>query len=224
MYKLLLVEDDEQLCKKLGNYLRRWGYDIYTIEAYDKIMERFCEVEPHLVLMDINLPYFDGFHWCNRIRQVSKCPIIFLSSRDADMDIIMAMNAGGDDYLNKPFSVDVLNAKVTALLRRTYDYKEQGISTYAIGEGIYNQADHSIAIHGTKYDLTKNESRILYTLIQSKGEIVSRDAIMNALWDDDQYVNDNTLTKNINRLRKKLEDMGLAEYILTKKGEGYMIS
>lgn len=224
MYKLLVVEDDLQLRQKLKDFLKRWGYEVYTVEDFSKVQEVFSTCKPHLVLMDINLPQYNGFHWCSMIRKVSKCPILFISSRDEDMDIIMAMNSGGDDYITKPFSVDVLGAKVSALLRRTYAYQDNDIEVYALGKGLYNPKNHSIAINDQSYDLTKNESRILLTLLNNRGEIVKRDTIMDALWNDNEFVNDNTLTKNINRLRKKLEEMGMEDLIQTKKGEGYILS
>ncbi|WP_105614243.1 response regulator transcription factor [Vallitalea okinawensis] len=223
MYKILLVEDDEKLCDKLAKHLIRWGYEVIKIKNFEKIMDEFIQINPHLVLMDINLPYFDGFYWCYKIREFSKCPILFLSSRDQDMDIIMAMNSGGDDYITKPFSVEVLSAKIAAILRRTYAYTDQQMQTMSIGNAVFNLGDHTLKMNDIKLELTKNESRILHTMLLNKDKIVSRDKIMRALWDDDQFVNDNTLTVNINRLRKKLEELGLKDCIKTKKGEGYMM-
>lgn len=220
MYKIFLVEDDQKLCDKLAKYLARWGYELIKVENFENIIEQFIKEDPYLVLMDINLPYFDGFYWCYKIRELSKCPILFLSSRDQDMDIIMAMNSGGDDYITKPFSVEVLSAKIAAILRRTYAYSDQQLQTMTIGNAILNLGDHTLMANDIKLELTKNESRILHTMLLDKDKIVSRDKIMRALWDDDQFVNDNTLTVNINRLRKKLEEVGLKDCIKTKKGEG----
>lgn len=223
MYKLLLIEDDQQICDKLSSYLIRWGHEVAVVEDFKNILDTFTKVNPELVLMDINLSYYDGFYWCQQIRQVSSCPILFLSSRNQDMDMIMAIHAGGDDYITKPFSTEVLNVKIKALLRRSYDYQPQQSNGFTIRGALYNSGNLTLTLEGQRLELTKNEGCILTTLHDHKGQIVSRDILMNALWNDDQFVNDNTLTVNINRLRKKLEEIGLVGCIQTKKGKGYCL-
>ena len=175
-----------------------------------------------LVILDVILPYFDGFYWCEKIRDVSKVPIIFLSSRDSNMDVIMGMNNGGDDYITKPFSVEVLISKINALLRRSYDYVSSDSLLYY--DDIILDTEKCILKRGDKsIELTKNELKILSLLIKNKDKVVSRDKIMMSLWDDDEFVNDNTLTVNITRLRNKLKYIGIEDFIKTKKGLGYMV-
>lgn len=223
VFKIMIVEDDVKISELVGEGLRKWGYDVYCVEDFSDTFNSFIKHEPHLVLMDINLPYFDGFYWCNKIRGVSKTPIIFISSRNSNMDIIMAINMGGDDFVQKPFSMDVLLAKVSAILRRTYSYSNLEADAVEHNGVVLNLKDDTLIYNDRKIDLTKNEFKILYTLIKNNGQIISRDKIMKILWEDESFVDDNTLTVNINRLRKRLLDIGLEEFIQTRKGQGYII-
>lgn len=223
MYKILIVEDDDALCSKVKDRILKWGYHAVSIENFENILEEFAKYNPHLVIMDINLPYFDGFYWCNKIRAISKVPIIFLSSRDNNMDIVMAINMGGDDFVTKPFSMDVLLAKIQAIVRRTYSYGENEGQIIECGGAILNINDGTMTFNNEKAELTKNEFRILYLLMKNKGKIISRTRIMRVLWENEYFISENTLTVNVNRLRKKLEDVGLKDFIVTKKSQGYMI-
>ena len=222
MKEILLIEDDLDLARELSLSLNKWAFKVYQIERFDDILKEFLEKKPMLVIMDINLPYFDGFYWCEKIRDISKVPIIFLSSRDSNMDVIMGINNGGDDYITKPFSVEVLISKINALLRRSYDYVSSDSLLHY--DDIILDTEKCILKRGDKsIELTKNELKILSLLIKNKDKVVSRDKIMMSLWDDDEFVNDNTLTVNITRLRNKLKDIGIEDFIKTKKGLGYMV-
>ncbi len=223
MFKIMIIEDDLKMREIILENIIKWGFEGYIVQDLSKVFDDFVKYEPHLVLMDINLPSYDGFYWCGKIREVSKVPIIFISSRNTNMDIIMAINMGGDDFIQKPFSLDVLMAKINGLLRRTYNYTNAFSNIIEHNGAVLNIKDNSIIFNNRKLELTKNEFRILYTLMKDKGEIISRDKIMRALWEDESFIDDNTLTVNINRLRKKLEDFGLVDYIQTKKGQGYVI-
>ena len=223
MFKILIVEDDNKIAGIILENLKRWGYEGITVKDFNNVFEEFVKYSPNLLLLDINLPSYDGYYWCNKIRQVSKVPIIFISSRNTSMDIIMAVNMGGDDFITKPFSLDVLMAKVSAVLRRTYSYADNSADLLEHNGAILNLKDYSLLYKEQKIELTKNEFKILYLLIKNSGIIVSRDKIMRSLWEDESFVDDNTLTVNINRLRKKLNDMGLDDFISTKKGQGYMV-
>ena len=222
MEDILLVEDNLEVAKEIKLSLEKWGMKVQLIEDFSNVLEEVVKKQPKLVLMDVNLPYYDGFYWCGRIREVSKLPILFLSSRDSNMDVIMGINNGGDDYITKPFSVEVLISKINALLRRSYDYVSSDSLLYYddiildTEKCILKKADKSV-------ELTKNELKILSLLIKNKDKVVSRDKIMMSLWDDDEFVNDNTLTVNITRLRNKLKDIGVEDFIKTKKGLGYMV-
>lgn len=221
-YKILIVEDDEVIASEEKKYLEKWGHDVMCVEDFQNVMKTFADYEPHLVLLDIGLPFFNGFYWCSQIRQVSQVPIIFVSSVGDNMNIVMAVNMGGDDFVTKPFELEVLYAKVQAMLRRSYAFRGQtNILEY---EGmILDLADASIKIKDNKLDLTKNEFKILQVLFEKPGACVSREEIMKKLWDNDYFVDDNTLTVNINRLRKKLEEAGAGAVIQTKKGMGYLL-
>jgi DNA-binding response OmpR family regulator len=223
MFKIMIIEDDLKMREIILENIVRWGFQGYYVQDFNKVFDDFVKYEPHLVLMDINLTSYDGFYWCGKIREVSKVPIIFISSRNTNMDIIMAINMGGDDFIQKPFSLDVLMAKINGLLRRTYNYTNTSSNIIEHNGVMLNIKDSSVIFKDRKAELTKNEFRILYTLMKDKGEIISRDKIMRALWEDENFIDDNTLTVNINRLRKKLEDFGLVDYIQTKKGQGYVI-
>jgi DNA-binding response OmpR family regulator len=220
--KILLIEDDLDVARELSLSLRRWDLEVELVDDFNNIVKEFIDKKPSLLLMDINLPFYDGFYWCQKIREYSKVPIIFLSSRDSNMDIIMGMNNGGDDYITKPFSVDVLVSKINALLRRSYDYTSSDSLVY------YNDAVLDIErcifrYNDKEIELTKNEIKILSLLIKNKGKVVSREKLMMLLWNDDEFVSDNTLTVNVTRLRGKIKELGLDDIIKTKKGIGYFI-
>lgn len=222
MYKILLVEDDATISSLLCECLSRWGYEARAADDFQHIMDAFHDFAPHLVLLDISLPFYDGFHWCREIRLESSVPVLFLSSRGDNMDIVMAMSMGGDDYVQKPFSTEVLLAKISALLRRAYSYAPAPPPLEARGARLDSRG---AALHwqDRTLELTRNDVRILTTLLTHKNAIVSREELMRALWDDDSFVDDNTLTVNIARLRKKLEELGLRNFIATHKGLGYSI-
>lgn len=222
MYKILIVEDDRTIAETLASHLAQWGYEVKCVEDFKNVLEEMTEFSPHLILLDIILPFFNGFHWCQRIREFSKVPILFLSSASDNMNIVMAMNMGGDDFVEKPFDLNVLTAKVQALLRRSYSF--QGNVNVIEHQGlILNLSDAYVLYDGAKIDLTKNEYRILQCLMERAGKIVSREDIITKIWEDDSFIDDNTLTVNMTRLRKKLEKSGLQDVILTKKGIGYML-
>lgn len=223
MYKILLVEDDTKIRALIARELTKWGFEVQAVERFDAVLEEFQQAKPHLVLMDVNLPSRDGFYWCGKIREVSKAPVIFLSSRDSSMDIVMAVSQGGDDYITKPFSMDVLVAKVNALLRRAYAYREEAQDTLERGGAVLNLSGGTIEFDGASVELTRNELRILGLLMRNFGSIVSRDKLMRELWQDESFIDDNTLTVNVNRLRKKLQDMGLGDFIHTAKNQGYQV-
>lgn len=223
MFKILVVEDDPKMRAIILENLHRWGFQGSYVQDFSKVFDDFIKHDPHLILMDINLTAYDGFYWCGRIRELSKVPIIFISSRNTNMDIVMAVNMGGDDFIQKPFSLEVLMAKINALLRRTYNYTNTESSAVEHNGLILNLKDSSILYMDNRSELTKNELKILYTLMINKGGIVSRDKLMRVLWEDESFVDDNTLTVNINRLRRKLGELGLADYIQTKKGQGYIV-
>ncbi len=222
MYKILIVEDDATIAALLCECLSRWGYEACAAQDLQHVMNVFSQFEPQLVLLDISLPFYDGFHWCREIRQVSSVPVLFLSSRGDNMDIVMAMSMGGDDYVQKPFSTEVLLAKISALLRRAYSYTPAPPPIEARGARL-DTSGAALYFDGQTLELTRNEVRILATLLERKNSVVSREDLMRALWDDDSFVDDNTLTVNVARLRKKLECMGLLDFIVTRKGLGYSI-
>ena len=220
MHKILLVEDDEVIRQQVKKMLEQWGYEVVLVEDFMEVLSIFVKEEPHLVLMDIGLPLFNGYHWCQEIRKVSKVPIMFLSSRDQAMDIVMAINMGGDDFVTKPFDQNVLLAKIQGLLRRSYEFgKDQSLLEY-MGV-ILNLKAMDLVYQGEVVSLTKNEFQILQVLFERSGNIVSREDLMKELWNSDFFIDDNTLSVNVARLRKKLEAVGLKEFIETKKGVGY---
>lgn len=222
MYRILIVEDDMTIAKVLAAHLEKWGYETRCAENFKNIMNDFLDFEPQLLMLDIGLPFFNGFHWCQEIRKVSQVPIMFLSSLDDNMNIVMAMNMGGDEFIEKPFDLNVVTAKVQALLRRTYAF--QGSSNLLEHDGIMlNLGDATVLYQDQKVELTKHEFRILQILFERAGKIVSRDEIIERLWDSDEFIDDNTLTVNVARLRKKLESVGRKDMIRTKKGIGYMV-
>ena len=222
LYKILIVEDDETIADGLKNHLGKWNYQAECMTDFKDVMGKFVDFEPKLVLLDIVLPFFNGFHWCQEIRKISKVPIIFLSSANDNMNIVMAMNMGGDEFIEKPFDLNVVTAKVQAVLRRTYEFR--GTADVMEWNGaILNLADATVLYQDQKQELTKNEFKILQMLLENTGKIVSRESIMTRLWDSNEFIDDNTLTVNVARLRKKMEQIGLGGKIITKKGIGYMV-
>lgn len=221
MYNIFIVEDDRTIAGAMKKHIEAWGFNARCAEDFRNIMEEFADFNPQLVLLDISLPFFNGYHWCSEMRRVSKVPIVFISSASDNMNIVMAMNMGGDDFIAKPFDLDVLTAKVQAILRRTYDFAGQtGIIEHR--GAILNTQDASITYQGRTIDLSKNEYRILLTLLDNKGKVVSRETLMERLWSTDSFVDENTLTVNITRLRRKLAEAGLEDFITTRKGMGYI--
>lgn len=219
----MLIEDDIKIRDILYENFIKWNFDCKYIEDFNNVFIDFSTYSPHLVLMDINLPSFDGFYWCNKIREISKVPIIFISSRNSNMDIVMSINMGGDDFIQKPFSIEVLIAKIQGLLRRTYSYTNTETAVIEHAGIVLNLKDSTVIYNNKKIELTKNEFKILYILMKNNGNVISRDKIMRSLWEDENFIDDNTLTVNINRLRKKLEDIELKDLIQTRKGQGYII-
>ena len=222
MYRILIVEDDAALAAALEKHLASWGYETALAEDFRNVLAAFTGFDPHLVLMDVTLPFFNGYHWCGEIRKISSVPIVFLSSAADNMNIVMAINMGGDDFIAKPFDSGVLTAKIQAVLRRTYDLAGK-IPVLEHKGAILNLNDATLTYEGRRLDLTRNDFRILETLMENKGRVVSRDTLMTRLWENDVYVEENTLTVNITRLRKKLEGLGLTGFITTKAGSGYIV-
>lgn len=219
---VLVIEDDVTIFEMIKERFAQWSLTAVAVTDFHKVMDDFIEQKPELVIIDIQLPAYDGFHWCREIRNISKVPILFLSSRDHPMDMVMAMQMGADDFVQKPFHMEVLLAKLQALLRRTYDYAEETLDVAHWQNAVVDYTRSEIKYNEQTMDLTKNELFILRTLLQKAGEIISRDELMRKLWDDERFVSDNTLSVNINRLRTKLESIGLYDVILTKKGLGYI--
>ena len=222
MYTVLLVEDDRSIAEAIKAQAAQWGLSVHIVEDFRNVMKEFLAVSPQLVLLDISLPFFDGFHWCQEIRKVSKVPILFISSASDNMNMIMAMNMGADDFVAKPFDGRVLMAKIQALLRRTYDFAGD-VPLLEHRGALLNTGDHTLTVRDTVLEMTKNEYRILLCLMENKGKVVSREELMQRLWETDSFVDENTLTVNINRLRKKLSGVGLQDFITTKFGEGYTL-
>lgn len=222
MYRIFIVEDDEIIANLLKKNLCSWGYDVSCAEDFSNIIQEFAHRDPQLVLLDLKLPFYNGFHWCEEIRRISQIPIIFISSASDNMNMVMAMSRGADDFIAKPFDLDVLTAKIQAILRRTYSFGTPG-SVLEHKGAVLNPSRCTLTWNGHDIDLTKNELRILEILMEHAGKAVSRDAIMTKLWESDSFVDDNTLTVNITRLRKKMGGGGLKDFIITKKGLGYMV-
>ena len=223
MYKVLIVEDDATISSIMEEKLNKWGYITLKIQNFDDILSDYTSFQPHLVLMDINLPFYDGFYWCAKIRQLSNIPIIFISSRDTDSDKIRAISQGGDDYIEKPFSMDLLIAKVQAALRRAYSYSDQTLSLQQYKDMIFDIERLKVISGEKEIELTPNEGKILSMLMRNGSKVVTRTRLIRALWDDESFVDDNTLTVNVNRLRRKLKAIGLEGYIQTSKGSGYRL-
>ena len=222
MYKVFLVEDDEVIASHLAAYMESWGLQVRRAEDFSRVLEEFHAFGPQLVLMDIGLPFYNGYHWTRRIRAESQVPVVFLSSASDKMNIVMAMDMGGDDFIPKPFDREVLMAKVQAVLRRAYDFQAP-LTVLTASGAVLNTADASLSYAGQRVELTKNDYRILETLMAAKGRVVSREELMERLWQTDSYVDENTLTVNVARLRRKLEAAGLEDFIVTKKGVGYLV-
>ena len=217
-----MVEDDEIIARSIREHLQAWNYDVCCVEDFSNVVAEFVRFDPPLVLMDITLPFFNGYHWCSEIRKISKVPVIFLSSAADNMNIVMAVNMGADDFIPKPFDLEVLTVKIQAMLRRSYDFAGTGSMLEHKG-AILNLNETTLTYQEQKIELTKNEFRILEILMENKEKVVSRETLMTKLWESDNYVDENTLSVNVNRLRKKLEALGLEEFILTKKGIGYRL-
>lgn len=222
MYKIFVVEDDEVIAGSIEKHLKNWNYEVKCAVDFSDVMSEFGTFSPHLVLMDIKLPFYNGYHWCSRIREVSEVPVIFISSASDNMNIVMAVNMGGDDLIAKPFDLEVLQVKVQAMLRRTYDFKESS-SLLEHNGAILNLSDCTLTYEGRQLELTKNEFKILQMLMENSNKVVQRDDIMARLWENDSYVDENTLSVNVNRLRKNLESIGLNDFIITRKGIGYQV-
>ncbi len=223
MYKIFIAEDDDGIANAIIKRLSEWEFEVCRADDYKNVLEEFKAFEPHIVLLDISLPFYNGFHWCGEIRKESKCPIMFISSAADNMNIVTAMTMGADDFVAKPFDLGVLVAKIQALLRRSYDFAAN-IGRIEHKGAILNTADATLTYNGERVELTKNEYRILETLLESKGKVVTRETLMNKLWETDSYVDENTLSVNVNRLRKKLDNAGLVDFIATRVGIGYIIS
>ena len=222
MYRIFIIEDDPTIAQTLKKHLEGWDYKVECAKDFHNITAEFAAFDPQLVLLDIKLPFYDGYYWCGEIRKLSKVPVIFLSSASDNMNVVMAMNMGGDDFISKPFDLHVLIAKIQAIFRRTYDFSTSS-NLLEHRDAILNINDNSISYNGEKVELTKNEYKILQTLLENKNKTVSRDNLMIKLWETDNYVEENTLNVNVTRLRKKLESIGLNNFIKTKKGLGYIV-
>ena len=222
MYRILIVEDDDSMAKTMKTQIDSWGNQAEIVKDFQNVISAFLSFDPHMVLMDIMLPFYNGYHWCSEIRKISNVPVVFISSASDNMNIVMAMNMGGDDFIPKPVDLTVMMAKIQAVLRRTYDMAGK-IPVLEHRGAVLNLNDTTLLYDGEKIELTKNEFRILKSLLEQKGKVVSRDTLMTRLWQMDDYVEENTLTVNVTRLRKKLEQAGLCDFIKTKIGSGYII-
>lgn len=223
MQKIYLVEDDATIVSVLADYLRQWGYECYPAKKFAEILQEFRAVSPDLILLDISLPYYNGYHWCQEIRNISEVPIIFLSSMDQQMNQIMAMNMGADDYLTKPFDLAFVLAKIQALLRRSYQYTHQQVQTFSLGDVTFHPIENLLKSKTESLPLLPNESRILSLLLQQQGKIVPKETIIEMLWNSEEFIDNNTLAVNMTRLRKKLSQTGLSDLIQTVKNKGYLI-
>ncbi len=223
MYRIFIVEDDPALAGELRGLLQRWEYEVVLCEQWKDVLGDSLRAAPHLVIMDVNLPFLDGYAWCARIRQVSSVPVLFLSARDTPADAIRAMEGGGDDYLTKPFEPQMLISKVSAMLRRAYEYVSPGQGYFSHAGVTLDVGGAALAVGDIRIELSRNELKLMARLMERKGKMVARDELMRLLWDDDVYVNENSLTVSVNRLRKRLAEAGLPEFITTKKGIGYGI-
>lgn len=223
MYRIFIVEDDSGLAEGIAQMVRAWGMEARVAGDFRRVAEEFAAYRPHLAILDISLPFFNGYYWCQEIRKFSKAPLLFLSSAADNMNIVMAMNLGADDFVAKPFDAGVLTAKIQALLRRAYDFAESAPLLEHRGARL-DTGDGTLHYEGQRIELTKNEFRILLTLMENRGKVVSREKLMERLWATDSFVDENTLTVNVNRLRRKLEGAGLENFIVTKFGVGYALA
>lgn len=220
--RIFIIEDEEKIRIELSNFLRRYGYEVCYLLDFEHIVDETLKENPHLILLDVNLPYYDGYYVCREIRKRSNVPIIVVTSRQSEMDELMSMNLGADDFVTKPYNTDILLARISSLLKRAYNNLND-VEKYEFRDLVYDMSVSIVEFQGNKVELTKNESRILYVLMNNKEKIVSRDEIMKSLWQSNEFVDDNTLTVNVNRLRKKLEDIGAIGYLQTKRGQGYIL-
>lgn len=221
-YRIFIVEDDANIASAMAMHLSSWGFETSCAQDFHDILPQFAAFGPHLVLMDVMLPFFNGYHWCSEIRKISKAPVMFVSSASDSMNIVLAMNMGGDDFIAKPFDLSVLSAKVQALLRRSYDFAGQTALIEHRG-AMLNTADATLHIAGERVELSRNEYRIIEMLMENRGAVVSREALMTRLWETDSYIDENTLAVNVSRVRNKLASFGLDGFIATRRGEGYII-
>ena len=219
--KIFIIEDEEKIRVELSEFLNRYGYEVSYSTNFENIMNIALKENPHVILLDINLPYYDGYYICREIRKNSNVPIIVVTSRNSEIDELMSMNLGADDFITKPYNTQILLARISSIIRRTYQNLEA--ETFEFNGLKYNMSTSEMSFKDNKIELTKNESRILYTLMKSKGKIVSRNDLMKSLWQNDEFVDDNTLTVNINRLRKKIDGIGAEGYLQTKRGQGYIL-
>ena len=219
--KIFIIEDEEKIRLELSTFLNRYGYETSYSTDFENIVDISLKEEPDIILLDINLPYYDGYYICREIRRKSNVPIIVVTSRNSEVDELMSMNLGADDFITKPYNTQILLARISSIIRRTYQNVDTEVFEF---KGLkYNMSTSEMEFNNNKIELTKNESRILYTLIKNKEKIVSRNELMKSLWQNDEFVDDNTLTVNINRLRKKLEEIGASDYLQTKRGQGYIL-
>ena len=222
MYRIFIVEDDAVIARAVQDHLTGWGHTVACAQRFDQVLSEFAAFDPHLVILDISLPFFNGYHWCTEIRKISQVPILFLTSAADSVDVVTAMQLGGDDLLAKPFDLPVLSAKVQAILRRSYDFRPSA-RLLACRGAVLDVSDGTLTVDGQRVELSKNEGRILHMLLEHKGQAVTRDALMVRLWESDSFVDENTLTVNVGRLRRKLEAAGLTDFIRTRKGVGYLV-
>ncbi len=222
MYRLLIVEDDKGIAEAIKTQAEIWDFSVRIAENFRNVMTDFADFDPHIVLLDITLPFFNGFHWCTEIRKVSRVPIIFISSAADNMNMVMAMNMGADDFIAKPFDQSVLTAKLRALMRRSYDFAASAPVLEHKG-ALLNTGDNTLTYGDEKISFSKNEYRILLVLMENRGKVVSREKLIESLWETDSFIDENTLSVNVNRLRKRLESIGLNDFITTKFGVGYII-
>jgi len=222
MYRLLIIEDDKGIAEAIATHAGMWDLEVHCVENFRNVMGEFADFNPHIVLLDIALPFFNGYFWCSEIRKVSKVPVIFISSASDNMNMVMAMNMGADDFIAKPFDQSVLMAKLQAMLRRTYDFAAS-VPILEHRGALLNTGDNTLTYENEKISLSKNEFRILLTLMENKGKVVSREKLMELLWETDSFVDENTLSVNVNRLRNRLDAAGLENFITTKFGVGYLI-
>ena len=222
MYRIFIVEDDGVIAGAVRRHLEGWGYQVACAQRFDAVLAEFTDFDPQLVLLDISLPFYNGYHWCQEIRKISQIPILFLTSASDNVNVVMAMQMGGDDLLPKPFDLQVLSAKVQAMLRRAYAFGPAP-AMLSCGGAVLNPANGILMVRDQRVELTRNEGKLLQLLLEKKGQVVSRDAMMTALWESDSFVDENTLSVNVNRLRRKLEAAGLPGFIRTRKGAGYLV-